>query len=576
MVFKSEVVRAQWDNWCYEYQGTFYLYYLITEHSGGEGFGVATSTDGVHWKDLGWCIAASTEMVEFLGTGSVWKAADFETSGTFLCNYSEWRKDPETGRSRQTILFASSKDLIHWTKFPDELQFPIAETLYDKWGRWDCIYPLPRAADGSEKEGYWGTWTATSLPDSPHQGTVGLGYSDDGLHWTALPAPEVTPGVFESGAFRRFNEGKLHAMFGLDGNMWSYVADDVPGPYRRTETNARLLAAGQTYFSRFFPQPDGEVLVNHQSNSDWGWHIAPLKRAVVDSKGTLRLEYWLGNDALKGERLPLKADDGTRAVTLVSQPLDWLKGLAFEGQLKLPTTPSDPPAGFYLLPEGRGGHAIKVYGDGKTEFGTMDPFGGSWQPVLTVDREYDFGLVTGFRLLTRRGMVELYLDDQLIECYHLRGAGGSEKLRLGLLGPPETLPAAKLKAWQMTLKGKPVALASSLYSPDYEAWRAFDGDVTTRWSSGQPYGKPEWVQVDLGVPQPINTVLITWEAWAKSYELLVSDDGKDWRSLYSTTSGKGDEERLEQLEGYGRYLRLNCLERGTDNGYSVFELRVLD
>lgn len=46
MIFKSEEVAAQWDTWAYYHEGTYYLYYLITEYSPGEGFGVATSKDG--------------------------------------------------------------------------------------------------------------------------------------------------------------------------------------------------------------------------------------------------------------------------------------------------------------------------------------------------------------------------------------------------------------------------------------------------------------------------------------------------------------------------------------------------
>ena len=98
MIFKSEQVAAQWDTWCYHHAGTWYLYYLITESSAGEGFGVATSADGVHWEDHGWAIRASDDMVRYLGTGSVWR--DPAADGRFLCNYSEWRPDDE-GEPRQ-------------------------------------------------------------------------------------------------------------------------------------------------------------------------------------------------------------------------------------------------------------------------------------------------------------------------------------------------------------------------------------------------------------------------------------------------------------------------------------------
>ena len=151
MIFKSDNVKAHWDTWAYYHEGTYYLYYLITESSAGEGFGVATSEDGVHWHDHGWAIRESELNLEFLGTGAVWKSPDFEQSGRFICNYSEHRKD-ETGRTTQNILFAWSTDLIHWVKFGEYYIFKVDQRYYHTYGRWDCIFPMPRA-----KGGYWGT-----------------------------------------------------------------------------------------------------------------------------------------------------------------------------------------------------------------------------------------------------------------------------------------------------------------------------------------------------------------------------------------------------------------------------------
>ena len=50
MVFRSTEVADQWDTWCYHHDGTYYLYYLISGDCLGEGFGVASSPDGVHWQ----------------------------------------------------------------------------------------------------------------------------------------------------------------------------------------------------------------------------------------------------------------------------------------------------------------------------------------------------------------------------------------------------------------------------------------------------------------------------------------------------------------------------------------------
>ena len=46
LMFQSHAVSSQWDTWAFVENGTYYAYYLVTEHSPGEGFGVATSPDG--------------------------------------------------------------------------------------------------------------------------------------------------------------------------------------------------------------------------------------------------------------------------------------------------------------------------------------------------------------------------------------------------------------------------------------------------------------------------------------------------------------------------------------------------
>lgn len=478
MNFKSLLVPGHWDNWCYFNNDTYYLYYLINSQKPGvlwDGFGVATSKDGVHWEDHGYALRASDKMTWYMGTGAIWKSPDFEKSGKFICNYSEYRQEPETGKRIQNIFFAWSTDLIHWTKFGDEHIFKIDPRYYSDApdARWDCIYPMPR-----KEGGHWGTWTVSVKQEDPHKGTVGIGYSEDGLHWNALPTPEVSPGVAESGAFWQFGD-RIYAMFG-QGGMQTYVADRVEGPYQRQKKNWSTFAAGHSYFSRFFPLPDGRVLVNHQSNSDSGCYVAPLKEAYVDSEGTLRIKYWNGNEALKADVVPVAPQD---PVTMMSGSEDLLTGVVAEGTLRLPAKDGDAPTGFYLLPENRGGHAIKIYHDGQVEFGPMDPFGGSWEPVLKVNREYKFGDTVGFRLLVRRGMVELYLDEQLIECYHMKGVGDSKRIRVGVLGSAKDLPVTGMQMWKMSLPGELVVEgAGTLQDKTLVAWVA-PANLTQRGGS---------------------------------------------------------------------------------------------
>lgn len=196
MLFKSQITPKTWDTGLYYHDGSYYLYYLISDRHPSDGFGVATSPDGLHWEDHGWALRHSDKMVRYLGgTGPVWKDLSESKTERFLCNYSEWRMDGAD--MVQNILFAWSKDLIHWHKFSDDRMFKIDERFYKRieadaqypwqYPRWDGICVTPRAGGG-----YYGYWTATP---NDFLG-FGFGESDDGLHWHALEPPRIEWGEF--------------------------------------------------------------------------------------------------------------------------------------------------------------------------------------------------------------------------------------------------------------------------------------------------------------------------------------------------------------------------------------------
>lgn len=101
---------------------------------------------------------------------------------------------------------------------------------------------------------------------------------------------------------------------------------------------------------------------------------------------------------------------------------------------------------------------------------------------------------------------------------------------------------------------------------------ATDGNTTTRWASD--WSDPQWIQVDLGAAKPIRTLQLVWDpAYAKSYEVQVSDDGTTWRPVYSTTTGNGDIDTLD-VSATARHVRLQLTARGTGWGYSLHEFGV--
>ena len=118
------------------------------------------------------------------------------------------------------------------------------------------------------------------------------------------------------------------------------------------------------------------------------------------------------------------------------------------------------------------------------------------------------------------------------------------------------------------------ATASSIQdsNPAYDPFYAFDGSTMTRWSSAA--ADPQWIEVDLGGSLPICQVTLSWEnAYASGFQIQTSNDGANWASVYSTTTGTGGNQTLN-VSGSGRYVRMYETARATGYGDSLWEFAV--
>ncbi len=126
-------------------------------------------------------------------------------------------------------------------------------------------------------------------------------------------------------------------------------------------------------------------------------------------------------------------------------------------------------------------------------------------------------------------------------------------------------------AGSLLSQGK-TATASSVENAGTPASAAVDGNTGTRWSS--LFTDPQWLQVDLGASATISQVVLQWEtASAKAYQIQTSNDGANWTTIYSTTTGPGGTETLN-IAGTGRYVRMYGTARNTGYGYSLWEFQV--
>ena len=268
---------------------------------------------------------------------------------------------------------------------------------YEPGGAWDCISAIPRPGGG-----LYGYWTAT--PKAETGGTVGFGQSPDGVRWEALPPPK-TPGVVqgEIGGVEKIG-GKFYMMQGHDFVMRTLIADQPQGPFLPARKNFRLLS-GHTYFTRFLRTPHS-LLVNHHASSSkpapgFGGrqvYFSPLKSAVVDDEGVLRLGWWKGNEKLKHVPIevtsPNTAPGEQATIAMLGNTFDIQGGMLLEGTLKLPDKADSPRPGLSIDCGDSRGPAVLLDARGAAELGSIRANGTEFKAEKRVDREMTFGRQT--------------------------------------------------------------------------------------------------------------------------------------------------------------------------------------
>ena len=503
MFYKPEKVIEMWDTWLYYNEGVHYLFYLHKSSGknlpqdvfGFDGLSLATSTDGIHYKEIGPIIEKNDD-AEWLGTGSTWKAGN-----DFILNFSESKGGV------QNIFFAKSKDLINWQRLGDEYRSSPDSKWYDdtKNGRWDCIWTNPK-----EKGGFFGYLTARPW-DCPPGDSVGMVESSDGINWNAMAPPEFDWGDWpenslgEVGAIEKigsyyylllnhfeYNTGNDipgHKLSSRSG-MHTFISDSPNGPFRPQKKAYRLLTGPRPMgcFTRFYKK-DKDMLVNHHwieyySGKEIIW-MAPLKKAIVDKNKCLRLGYWDGNEKAKGKEISIDLSSSKRVfpprvdqeavatpdsytadelyggrVVLLKNSFDIQRGFILEGTMKIGSINKCCGGIGIFIEEEREklrGTAIIAQTGGITEIGSLKVSFAHDQPYLALssfspDDVIDTGIIADkdnkFRLLLRRTMLEFYINDLLIQCYSLPEIPTG---RIGIVFESGKVCFKDFKAWEMDI-----------------------------------------------------------------------------------------------------------------------------
>jgi RHS repeat-associated protein len=118
------------------------------------------------------------------------------------------------------------------------------------------------------------------------------------------------------------------------------------------------------------------------------------------------------------------------------------------------------------------------------------------------------------------------------------------------------------------------ATASSIQGSGLEAAKAVDGNTGTRWSSAAANG--EWMYVDLGGANYIDTVKLRWEnAYGLDYKIQFSGDASQWIDAAHITNGAYEYRSIPTGHAVARYVKMQGVTRGTGYGYSIWEFEVI-
>jgi hypothetical protein len=100
--------------------------------------------------------------------------------------------------------------------------------------------------------------------------------------------------------------------------------------------------------------------------------------------------------------------------------------------------------------------------------------------------------------------------------------------------------------------------------------------VNYRWESAA--SDPQWIMVDLGAAKDINRVILKWHTnFAKAFQIQTSTNSTTWTDVYSTTKGSSySVTDVTFSKTSARYVRMYGTQRGTTNGYSLFNFMVLN
>jgi hypothetical protein len=140
--------------------------------------------------------------------------------------------------------------------------------------------------------------------------------------------------------------------------------------------------------------------------------------------------------------------------------------------------------------------------------------------------------------------------------------------------------------WIDDLKFEPLSPETDIYpqpiitsksqSFDLIPGNIIDGSLDTYWKSVGV--KNQTVTIDFKTKREFGGLKISWlkNYQAKSFEVLLSEDGLTWENVYEVESNRSNLSFIKLTETESRFLRLNLIESNSDECFGIEEISFLD
>ncbi len=111
-------------------------------------------------------------------------------------------------------------------------------------------------------------------------------------------------------------------------------------------------------------------------------------------------------------------------------------------------------------------------------------------------------------------------------------------------------------------------VASSSTSGSDSPANALDGNLTTRWSTGASQANGQWFEVDMGVANTFNKLVLNCvnsaNDYPRGYQVYVSNDGVNWGSFVASGTGSSGTTTITFPAQAARYIRI--IQTGSVSG----------